>query len=114
MKPIVEGINLSVIVMQHNANADSFRLRTPLYTYVAYGIYEHYDQKIDLPFLKTLIVKEVTSDANSSGAYSILEAITAPLLEIFENHIEFWDLSLKLPQTITAYLEIFCTRLRQK
>ena len=55
---------------------------------------EHYAHKINLPVLKTLIITNSNYDQYSPATHSILEAITAPILEIFENNIEFLDLSL--------------------
>ena len=55
---------------------------------------EHYAHKINLPVLKTLIITNSNYDQYSPAIHSILEAITAPILEIFENNIEFLDLSL--------------------
>ena len=50
--------------------------------------------EISLPFLKTLIVSEENRNANQSGAHTILEAIIAPALEIFDTRVRFFDLSL--------------------
>ncbi len=55
---------------------------------------QHYAHEINLPFLKTLIVNKQGCRSPSRGAFSILEAITAPTLGIFEDHIQFFDLSL--------------------
>ncbi len=56
---------------------------------------EFYPDEINLRFLKTLIVGEPEiRDANSSGAYSILQAITAPILEILDTNVRFFDLAL--------------------
>ncbi|KJA19048.1 hypothetical protein HYPSUDRAFT_204958 [Hypholoma sublateritium FD-334 SS-4] len=46
---------------------------------------EHYPN-ISLPCLKTLIVNEKTCSSATSGAPSIIDLITAPLLEILEMH----------------------------
>ena len=50
--------------------------------------------EISLPFLKTLIVSEENRNAKKSGAHTILEAIIAPALEIFDTRVRFFDLSL--------------------
>ncbi len=55
---------------------------------------ERYAHKINLPVLKTLMITNSDNDQYSPATHSILEAITAPNLEIFENNIEFLDLSL--------------------
>ncbi len=45
--------------------------------------------EISLPFLKTLILREENRNANQSGAHTILEAIIAPALEIFDTRVRF-------------------------
>ena len=57
---------------------------------------EHYAHHIDLPFLKTLIFTEETRNIYllNDESHSMLEAITAPILEIFEDYSAFFDLSL--------------------
>ena len=55
---------------------------------------ERYDHEISLPFLKTLIITDSSHSEHSPGGHSILEAITAATLEIFEDNIQFFDLSL--------------------
>ena len=55
---------------------------------------QHYAHEINLPFLTTLIVSEKSRRRLSHGTHSILKAITAPILGIFEDHIKFFDLSL--------------------
>ncbi len=55
---------------------------------------ELYAHEINLPHLKTLHVIQDTRDASSSGAHSILHAITAPVLETLETCITFFDLSM--------------------
>ncbi len=58
---------------------------------------EHCAHSINLPFLKTLIFAEETRDMKDvpgSQLYSMLEAITAPILEIFTNDTHSCDLSL--------------------
>ncbi|KJA19056.1 hypothetical protein HYPSUDRAFT_44711 [Hypholoma sublateritium FD-334 SS-4] len=58
------------------------------------GLQEHYSNNINLPFLKTLIVGEKTPASATSGAPSILDLITAPILEVFDMRREaFLDLS---------------------
>ncbi len=54
---------------------------------------EHYVHRIDLPFLKTLIVGEETRNMRGS-AHSILGRINAPNLAIFQTRIPYFDLSL--------------------
>ena len=61
---------------------------------VLYGSDEHYTHPINLPFLKSLIISHKTGNRQGPSAHSILETITAPILEVFENTIEFIDLSL--------------------
>ncbi|KJA19021.1 hypothetical protein HYPSUDRAFT_44691 [Hypholoma sublateritium FD-334 SS-4] len=46
------------------------------------GDLQEHSPKISLPFLKTLIVGETASRSGTSGAQSILDLITAPILEI--------------------------------
>ncbi|KJA19035.1 hypothetical protein HYPSUDRAFT_44699 [Hypholoma sublateritium FD-334 SS-4] len=56
------------------------------------GLEEHYTDNISLPFLKTLIVDERTFIPAKPGAPSILDLITAPILEIFDmRRQEFFD-----------------------
>ena len=64
---------------------------------VAHRLDEHYPHDIILPFLKTLIFIEETcntEDIAGAGFHTLLEAITAPILEIFEDYTQFFDLSL--------------------
>ncbi len=55
---------------------------------------ENYVNQIKLPFLKSLIITDRTGDMQAPASHSILEAITAPILEIFENNIHVFDISL--------------------
>ncbi len=56
--------------------------------------HEDYADAISLPFLKVFIVGEEIQGGGSPGAHSILNTITAPILERFETRVEFFDLSL--------------------
>ncbi|KJA25387.1 hypothetical protein HYPSUDRAFT_426556 [Hypholoma sublateritium FD-334 SS-4] len=55
---------------------------------------QDYPGEIDLPFLETLFVYERHSGETSSGASSILDLITAPVLGIFHIRERFLDFSL--------------------
>ncbi|KJA19025.1 hypothetical protein HYPSUDRAFT_217869 [Hypholoma sublateritium FD-334 SS-4] len=55
---------------------------------------EHHSDKINLPFLKTLLVHEGKFATATSRAPSILDRITAPNLEVFHICDMFLDLSL--------------------
>ena len=61
---------------------------------VTYCSDEHYPHKINLPFLKTLSIAEYSRNTFPIGTHSILEAITAPRLEILDNDIDFFDFAL--------------------
>ena len=63
-------------------------------TIVVHRSDECYTHTITLRFLKTLIVATRLDEVQSFEAHSILEAITAPILEIFKHYIEYFDLPL--------------------
>ncbi len=94
--PILTSITLSL----RNTSSDIGRIlqKTPYLEFcdiiVSFSA-ERHAHEISLPCLKNLkVVTKGTRYPDPSGAHSILEAITAPILEILETCSEFFDLSL--------------------